>query len=98
MYKWVLTLIHDCLDCQKNKPQRHDLNEAPLEEWGETTPFHTIHIDHKGPFRPCSNQKKFCLFIVDIFSRFLQVYSSKTADAPKTVKLIEKYFTRFGIP
>ena len=79
-------LVNDCLDCQKNKPQRHDLNEAPLEQWGdmETTPFHTIHIEHKGPFRPCSNHKKFCLVIVDSFSRFIQAYLSKTADAPET--------------
>ena len=84
-------LVHDCLDCQKNKPQRHDLNEAPLEQLVEleTTPFHNIHIDYKGPFRPCSNQKKFCLVIVDSFSRFIHVYPSKTADAPETVKLIE---------
>ena len=100
MYKWVTMLMQDCLDCQKNKPQRHDLNEALLEQWGEleTTPFHTLHIDHKGPFRPCSNQKKLCLLIVYRFSRFIQVYPSKTADAPESVKLIEKYITRFGIP
>ena len=50
MNKWVTMLVHDCLDCQKNKPQRHDLNEAPLEQWGdlEAIPFHTIHIDHRG--------------------------------------------------
>ena len=84
----------------KNKPQRRDLNEAPLEQLGEleTTPFHTIHIDHKGPCRPCSNEKKFCLVLVDNFSRFIQLYPSETADAPENVKLIEKYITRFGIP
>ena len=67
-------LVHDCLDCQKNKPQRHDLNEAFLEQWGEleTTPFHTIHIDHKGPFRPCSNQKN-----LSCYSRyFLSLYTN----------------------
>ena len=31
MYKWITMLVHDSLDCQKNKPQRQDLNEAPLE-------------------------------------------------------------------
>ena len=100
LYKWITMLVHDCLDCQKNKPQRHDLNEIPLEKLGELeiTPFHTIHIDHKGPFRHISNQKKFCLVILGSFSPFIQVYPSKTADAPETVKLVEKYITRFGIP
>ena len=47
---------------------------------------------------PFINQKKFCLVIVESFSRFIQVYPSKTADAPETIKLIEKYITRFRIP
>ena len=61
MYKWITMLVHECLDFQKSNPQRHDLNEAPSEQGGEleTTPFHTIHIDHKGPFRPCSDQNNF---------------------------------------
>ena len=52
-------LLHDCLDCQKNKPKRKDLKEAPLQQWGqlETTPMKTIHIDHKGPLRPMRNSK-----------------------------------------
>ena len=42
-------LLHDCLECQKNKPKQKDLNEAPLQQWGqlETIPMKTIHIDHK---------------------------------------------------
>ena len=76
-YKWLTMLIHDCLDCQKNKSKRHDLNEAPLQQWGEleTTPFHTIHIDHKGPFWPSSISKHYCLVVVDSVSRYVQVYA-----------------------
>ena len=91
MYKWVTMLIHDCLDCQKNKSKRHDLNEAPLQQWGEleTTPFHTIHIDHKGPFRPSSNGKHYCLVVVDSFSRYVQVYAVKSATSDETIKQME---------
>ena len=61
-YKWIVSLIEDCLQCQTNKSKRHDLQEAPLEQWGEleTTPFKTIHIDHKGPIRPSSNLNTHC--------------------------------------
>ena len=62
MYKWInqLMLIAGCLDCQKNKHKRHDLNQAPSEKWTDTVPFpfHTVHIDHKGPINPTSNGKK----------------------------------------
>ena len=42
-------LPHDCLECQKDDPKRKDLNEAPLQQWGqlETIPMKTIHIHHK---------------------------------------------------
>ena len=100
LYKWVKMLLHDCLDCQKNKPKRKDLNEAPLQQWGqlETTPMKTIHIDHKGPLRPMSNGKNYCLVVVDAFSRYIQVYPCKHADSKETINLLEKYITSFGIP
>ena len=74
-YKWIVSLIEDCLQCQTNNSKRHDLQEAPLEQWGEleTTPFKTIHINHKGPIRPSSTLNTHCLVAVDAFSRFLGV-------------------------
>ena len=100
MYKWVTMLIQDCIDCQKNKSKRHDLNEAPLQQWGEleTTPFHTIHIDHKGPLRPSSNDYLYCLVIVDAFSRFIQVYPTSSQSSQETISCMEQFITAFGIP
>ena len=60
----------------------------------ETTPFHTIHIDHKGSFRPSSNSKQ----IVDSFSRFVQVYAVKSANSDETINQMEKFITSFGKP
>ena len=96
MYKWVTMLIHNCLYCQKNKSKRHELNKAPLQQWVEleTNPFHTIHIDHKGPFRPSSNGKHYCLVVVDSFSRYVQVYA---INSDETMKQMEKFITSFGI-
>ena len=76
MYKCIENLIADCLDCQKNKQKRRDIHEAPLEKWTDTVPFpfHTVHIDHKGPLNPPSNGKQHCLVIVDSFLCFIQVY------------------------
>ncbi len=100
MYKWTTALISDCLTCQKNKSKRHDLNEAPLEQWGEleTTPFKTIHIDHKGPLKPSSHGKSFCLVVIDAFSRFIAVYPVKSTNAEDTSDTVEKWVTSFGIP
>ena len=70
-YTWFNILLHDCLECQKNKPKRKDLKEVPLQQWGQldTMPMKTIHIDN--PHRPSSHGKNFCLVVIDAFSRYL---------------------------
>ena len=57
-----------------------------------------IHVDHKGPLRPSSHGKNFCLVVIDAFSRYLQLYPCIHADSKETIKLLEKYITTFGIP
>ena len=100
MLKWIEMLMLDCLSCQTNESARKDLNEAPLEPWGqlEALHLHTLHIDHKGPLRPLSKGNRICLVIVDAFSRFIQVYPIKNAEALEIVNPLEKIITRFGIP
>ena len=100
MYKWIENLIADCLDCQNNKQKRRDIHEAPLEKWTDTVPFpfHTIHIDHKGPLNPPSKGKHHFLVIVDSFSRFMQVYPVRSTDAVDTINAVEKIILSFGIP
>ena len=99
-YKWIVYLIEDCIECQTNKTKRHDLHEAPLEQWGEleTTPFKTIHIDYKGPLRPSSNSNTQCLVVVDAFSRFIGAYPVRDTGAQTTIKALEKWITSYGIP
>ena len=100
MYKWVHALINDCLTCQSNKHKRHELHQGSLQEWSEKVPlpFHTVHIDHKGPINPKSFGNQHCLVVVDAFSRFIQVYPVPTTSAADTIKAMEKFITTFGIP
>ena len=100
LYKWVHALYQNYLDCQKNKQKRKDVNEAPLEPWSSTVPFpfHTVHIDHKGPLKPPSRGKRHCLVVVDAFSRFIQVYPVANVGAEYTIKAFENFILRFGIP
>ena len=98
LYKLVSHLTANCLDCQKNKQKRKD--EAPLEKWTETVPFpfHTVHIDHKGPIKPPSNGNKHCLVVIDSFSRYIQIYPVSSTSASKTISALEQFFLTFGIP
>ena len=100
MYKWVRTLTKSCLTCRKNKQIRKDQTTAPNEKWGEEVPypFHTVHIDHKGPLNPMSDGKHHCLVVIDAFSRFIQVYPVKSTDATHTIEAMSTFITSFGIP
>ena len=79
MYKWVRTVTKSCLTCRKNKRIRKDQITDPNEKWGEEVPypFHTVHIDHKGPLNPMSDGKHHYFIVIDAFSRFIQVYPVK---------------------
>ena len=99
MFDWICALTADCLTCQNNKPKPTHRNEVPLEEWqNETTPFRTIHIDHKGPLHPPSNRNLHCLLVIDAFSRFSMVYPVTNTGAQATISAVEKWIHSFGIP
>ena len=100
MYKWVRTLTKSCLTCRKNKQIRKDQNTAPNEKWGEEIPypFHTVHIDHKGPLNPMSDSKHHCLVVTDAFLRFIQVYLVESTNATHTIEAMSTFMTSFGNP
>ena len=100
MYKWVRTLTKSCLTCRKNKQIRKDQNTAPNEKSEEEVPYpiHTLHIDHKGPLNPMSDDKDLCLVVMEAFSRFIQVYPVKSTDATHTNEAMSIFITSFGIP
>ena len=98
MFDWICELTADCLTCQNNKPKPKHRNEIPLEEWqNETTPFRTIHIDHKGPLYPPSNRNLHSLLIIDAFSCFLLVYPINNTGAQATISSVEKWIFSFGV-
>ena len=71
-----------------------------MEQWGEleTTPFKTIHIDHKGPPRPRKNSNTHCLVVVDTFSRFIGAYPVRDTGTQTNINALEKWITSYGIP
>ena len=99
MFDWMSALTADCLTCQDNKPKPKHRNDVSLEEReNETTPFRTIHIDHKGPLHPPRNRNLHCLLVIDAFSRFLMVHPVTNTGAHATISAVEKRIHSFGFP
>ena len=99
MFDWICALTADCLTCQNNKPKPKYRNWVPLEKWqNETAPFRLVHIDHKGPLHPPSNQNLQCLLVMDAFFRFLMVCPVTNTGDHSTISAVAKWIHSFGIP
>ncbi len=61
-------------------------------------PFEVLHLGHIGPLRADVNGSMFILVIIDAFSRWVELYPTKTTTAAETASCIFQHFGRFGTP
>jgi hypothetical protein len=71
--RFVKKYVSSCLNClyykQSSGKKQGMLN--PIEK--VPTPFHTIHVDHLGPFITSTKGNKYLLVIVDGFTKFTMI-------------------------
>jgi hypothetical protein len=88
--------VQSCDRCQKAK----DLAEYPVEPLRPIVclePFEIIHVDYSGPYEPSSG-KKYCLYMIDAFTGWLEVEACPRATGAMTIRLLEVYCKRVGFP
>jgi hypothetical protein len=61
-------------------------------------PFEVLNLDHIGPLKPDTNGNIFIWAIIDAFSRWVEIYPTKTTTAAETASCIFQHFGRFDIP
>jgi len=61
-------------------------------------PFHTIHIDHVGPFETSRKRNKFLLVLVDAFTKFTIIEPVKSQKAGYVVKILTNLIYLFEVP
>ena len=62
----------------------------------ETTPFKTIHFDHKGALRPSSDSNTHCFVVVDAFSRIFGAYPDGATGPQITINALGKWIKSYG--
>lgn len=80
-----------CSGCQQIQRQPQ---AAPLHRWEwPTNSWQRVHIDYAGPFLD-----KMFLVVVDVYSKWPEVFPVKHAMSTKTVDLLRTLFSRTGLP
>ncbi|KMQ86750.1 retrovirus-like pol polyprotein [Lasius niger] len=98
MRRFVTKYINACLNCAyykhtagKKQCKLNTIEKVPV-------PFHTVHIDHVGPFETSKTHNKFLLVIVDAFTKFTIIEPVKSQKTCYVVKILTNLIYLFGVP
>lgn len=98
MRKFVKKYVNSCLECAHNKvpagKKEGFLHSIPKI----STPFHTIHLDHVGPFVTSKRKNSHILVIIDSYTKFIVLKAVKTTKSNITIAVLRDYFGTFGLP
>lgn len=97
MRKYVSKYVASCLGCQFTKKptgkQPGLLHPIPKV----AVPFHTLHVDHLGPFCK-SNGKTYIFAVIDGFTKFVWLEAVATANSKGVIITLNKLTQTFGYP
>ena len=83
--------VKACSTCQEH---REAPAWAPLHPWeGPDNPWRSQHTDHEGPF-----MGKLLLVIVDVYSKWLEVYTVTSSTSATTINCLRNCFSTHGFP
>lgn len=99
MHKDVLNFLNNCEICKRYKFS----NSAPRGQMNfpkcTSAPMQMLSIDLVGPLPLAYYGYRYILSVVDVFSKFVWLFSLRRADANSICKALEsEIFLKFGIP
>lgn len=98
MQHTVKKYIKNCINCvyYKNKGGPKEGELYPLPKYAQ--PFHTLHLDHLGPFVETQKKNKYLLVCVDAFTKFVFIAAVPSTDSNNVICELKKISKIFGNP
>jgi transposase InsO family protein len=98
MWKYIEKYISTCIPClyKKLASGRKEGFLHPIQK--EPVPFHTIHVDHLGPFRKTKHGNCHLIVVVDGFTKFLLLKAVKSTKTRFVVKFLTEVISTYGSP
>jgi hypothetical protein len=96
MRSHIFEYTRTCDKCQKAREFAIFPTE-PLRPIICLEPFEIVTVDYSGPYETCRGYH-YCLYIIDNFTGWLEVFPTRKADGETTKKALIAYSYRFGYP
>ncbi|RVE45095.1 hypothetical protein evm_010283 [Chilo suppressalis] len=93
---WLLAAQMQDPSIQHYKGGAKEVELYPLPKHAQ--PFHTLHLDHLGPFVETKNKNKYLLVMVDAFTKFVFILPIRSTKTSCTIKELEIVSKTFGNP
>lgn len=69
----------------------HPIEKVPI-------PFHTVHLDHLGPFVKSNRGNSYVIVIVDSFTKYVHIKAVRNTSTRFVVNMIKELSVHFGTP
>ncbi|KAI8114819.1 Pro-Pol polyprotein [Lucilia cuprina] len=90
--------IKACVECAFNKSPGGRHEGKYHNDKITPVPFHTVHMDHLGPFPKSSKRNEHILVIVDAFTKFTLIKAVKSTASKHVISNLNEISEYFGVP
>lgn len=96
--RFVKKYINACIECayakkggKNNEGLLHPIEKVAL-------PFHTLHVDHLGPFVRSKRGNSYLLVVVDAFTKFIFIKPVRNTKTENVIRALDDIFYTFRMP
>jgi len=96
MHKDVEAYVRKCVKCVQSKtPHIIPVPGRPVESTG---PWEVLSVDLMGPYTKGTKQSRVILVMVDIFTKWVEIFPLREGNTRKIVERFKEVFLRMGFP